>query len=440
MSDRTDMRSPGHARTDPPGGRGRSLLATAGIWVGAALLLAVLPHLFSSGLALTSMSLVGMMIIFALSYNMLLGQTGLLSFGQAVFFGLGGFLTAHAMNALADGKAAVPLVVVPLVGAAAGLVFGILFGAVATRRAGTAFAMITLGIGELVLSSALILRRIFGGEEGITTNRTDLLPLFGMTFGPQIQVYYLIAAWCLVSTAAMYALTRTPFGRICNAVRDNPQRAAFIGYDTRAVRFIAYSLSGLFAGVAGALAAINFEIVNAEQLGAAQSGSVILMAYIGGVGNFAGPIIGAIVVTYLQVGLSDVTEIWQLYFGLLFIGMVMFAPDGIAGLLARQQPLLQGRRLHRVVPFYLLSLLPGLAALAGLSLAIEMTNRLTARAADGPDMTFLYMPIRADSPLPWLIAVVLMAGGGWLFLRAARLTRQAYDEALAAARSPGSGT
>lgn len=432
MSDRTDMRV-----DDPPGGRRKSLLASVGIWIAAAVLLAVLPHVFSSGLALTSMSMVGMMIIFALSYNMLLGQTGLLSFGQAVFFGLGGFLTAHAINGVVDGKLPVPLIVVPLVGAATGLTFGIILGAVTTRRAGTAFAMITLGIAELVLSSALILRRFFGGEEGITIDRTDLLPFFGLTFGPQIQVYYLIATWCLASTAAMYALTRTPFGRICNAVRDNPQRAAFIGYDTQAVRFIAYSLSGLFAGVAGALAAINFEIVNAEQLGAAQSGSVILMAYIGGVGNFAGPIIGAIVVTYLQVGLSDITEIWQLYFGLMFIGMVMFVPDGIAGLLARQQPLLQGRQLHRVVPFYALSLLPGLAALAGLSLAIEMTNRLAARAADGPAMTFLYIPFRADSPMPWLAAAVLLVGGGWLFLRAARATRQVYDEALAAARKQG---
>ena len=268
-----------------------------------------------------------MMIIFALSYNMLLGQTGLLSFGHAVFFGLGGFLTVHAMNAVIGSRAPLPLAVMPLAGAATGLAFGVIFGAVSTRRAGTAFAMITLGIGELVASSALILRRFFGGEEGITTDRTDLAHLFGLTFGPQIQVYYLIAAWCLASAAAMYALTRTPFGRICNAVRDNPQRASFIGYNTQAVRFLAFSLSGLFAGIAGGLAAINFEIVNATQLGAAQSGAVILMAFIGGVGNFAGPIIGAIVVTLLQVWLSDVTDAWQLYFGLLFIGMVMFAPE-----------------------------------------------------------------------------------------------------------------
>ncbi len=123
----------------------------------------------------------GIMIIFALSYNMLLGQTGLLSFGHAVFFGLGGFLTAHAINTVRASHAPLPLEVFPIVGAATGLLFGIIFGAVSTRRAGTAFAMITLGIGELVSSSALILRHVFGGEEGISIDRTRVLHLFGIS-------------------------------------------------------------------------------------------------------------------------------------------------------------------------------------------------------------------------------------------------------------------
>ena len=413
----------------------RNPLAAYAGWIAAAVVLVALPHIFSSGLALSTLSLMGTMIVFALSYNMLLGQTGLLSFGHAVFFGLGGFLTAHAMNMAEDGHAPLPLALFPLAGGATGLVFGAILGVVSTRRAGTAFAMISLGIGELVSSSALILRHVFGGEEGISTNRTRLLHPFGLTFGPQIQVYYLIAAWCLASVAAMYALTRTPFGRICNAVRDNPERARFIGYDTTSVRFISFTLAGLFAGIAGGLAAINFEIVNAAQMGAAQSGVVILMAYIGGVGNFAGPIIGAILVTYLQVTLSDLTDVWQLYFGLLFIGMVMFAPFGIAGLLERQMPLVRARRLHRVLPFYLLALLPGLAAVAGLSLVIEMTNQLTVHAPDGPAMTFLYTPFDADRPLPWAVAAILLAGGTWAFLRATRAVGHAYGEALAAAQA-----
>ena len=209
------------------------------------------------------LSVMGVMIIFALSYNMLLGQTGLLSFGHAVYYGLGGFVAIHAMNAVIHDKLGVPVAVIPIVGGVAGLGFGVLFGLVSTRRAGLVFSMISLGIGELVSSSSFILRTFFGGEEGITTNRAKLAPLIGLKFGPQIQVYWLIAIWCFVCIAAMYALTRTPFGRICNAVRDNPERVQYIGYSARRIRLMAFSFAAFFAGIAGGLAAINFEIMNA---------------------------------------------------------------------------------------------------------------------------------------------------------------------------------
>lgn len=414
----------------PPAASRAGLLVRYGIWIALALVLLLLPYLFSSRLALSTMSLMGTMVIFALSYNMLLGQTGLLSFGHAVFFGLGGFITVHVLNMAGGSEWPIPLPLFPVVGALGGLFFGVLFGAVATKRAGTAFAMITLGIGELVASSALILRRFFGGEEGITTDRTEVARLFGYSFGPQIQVYYLIAAWCFLAIALMYAITRTPFGRICNAVRDNPQRVAFIGYDPSTVRFIAFSLSGLFAGVAGGLSAINFEIVNAAQMGAVESGSVVLMTYIGGVGNFAGPIIGAILVTWLQLTLSDATSVWPLYVGLLFIGVVMFAPGGIAGLITMQQPLLAARTLHRVVPYYLLALVPGAVAIAGLSMLIETSHQFSIKAAYGPQMTLYSVPFDVTTPLPWAIGATLLVAGFWVFLRAARLARSAYDAAL----------
>lgn len=410
------------------------VLARYAVWVVLAVVLLLLPQLFSSRLAVSTMCLMGTMIVFALSYNMLLGQTGLLSFGHAVFFGLGGFVTVHVLNMAGAGGWPVPLPLYPLVGGLGGLFFGALFGSIATKRAGTAFAMITLGIGELVVSSALILRRFFGGEEGITTDRTEVASFFGYSFGPQAQVYFLIAAWCFVSIAAMYGITRTPFGRISNAVRDNPERTAFIGYDTGTVRFIAFSLSGLFAGIAGGLSAINFEIINAAQMGAVESGSVILMTYIGGVGNFAGPIIGAILITWLQLTLSDATQIWPLYVGLLFIGMVMFAPGGIAGLLAQQRPLLAAGTLHRVLPYYLLALVTGAIAIIGLSVLIETSHQFSIRASYGPDLTLYYIPFTVTSPLPWLAGLALAAGGGWLFLRASRLARNAYDEAVARGR------
>ena len=430
MSQALTLSQPGVRGAGRPG-----ILMRYAVWIALAVALLLLPYVFSSRLALSTMSLMGTMVIFALSYNMLLGQTGLLSFGHAVFLGLGGYITVHMLNLAGDGGWPVPLPMFPVVGGLGGLFFGVLFGAIATRRAGTAFAMITLGIGELVVSSALILRRFFGGEEGITTDRTDVMSLFGYSFGPQVQVYYLIAGWCFVSIAAMYAITRTPFGRICNAVRDNPQRTAFIGYDTGRVRFIAFSLAGLFAGVAGGLSVVNFEIVNAAQMGAVESGSVILMTYIGGIGNFAGPIIGAIVITWLQLVLSDATQIWPLYVGLLFIGMVMFVPGGIAGLLAQQQPLLANRTLHRVAPYYLLAFIPGAVAVIGLSILAEASHQFSIRASYGPELILYSTRFDVTSPLPWLVGVALAAGGAWLYIRASRLAHDAYGAALAHRRA-----
>lgn len=387
------------------------LVKRYGIWVLAAAVMIVLPKIFTSGAALTTMCLMGIMIVFALSYNMLLGQTGMLSFGHAVYYGLGGFLTVHAMNTVAADKLPIPLPLLPLAGGAMGLLFGIIFGAVSTRRAGTVFAMISLGLGELIASLSLIMRGFFGGEEGITANRTKMLTLFGVRFGPQIEVYYLIAAWCLLCMMLMYAWTRTPLGRMCNAVRDNPERAEFIGYSTQMVRFITFSAAGFFAGVAGGLAAINFELMNAVNVSGAQSGAVLLMAYIGGVGHFLGPILGAVLVVLLQVMLSDLTGAWMLYFGLLFIAMVMFAPGGLAGLVMLHAPLWRNGTLHHVLPQYGLVAIPAAMGAVGLIMLIETAHhQLVKAASDGPAMKVLYIGFQSNTPWPWLIAALLIAG------------------------------
>jgi branched-chain amino acid transport system permease protein len=414
---------------------GTAVLARlAAPWLALAVVFAILPAIFTTGSALTMLSLMGIMIVFALSYNMLLGETGLLSFGHAVYYGLGGFLAVHAMNTVIRDALPVPLPLVPLVGGFSGLLFGIVFGSVSTRRAGTVFAMISLGLGELVASSSLILRGFFGGEEGVSTNRTKLLPMFGFHFGPQIQVYYLIAAWCLLCMVAMYALRQTPFGRMCNAVRENPERAQFIGYNPRMVRYIAFCLAGLFAGVAGALAAINFELVNSSEVGAGQSGLVLLAAYIGGIGNFMGPVIGAVLVTWLEVMLSDVTDVWQLYFGLLFIGMVTFAPHGIAGLLLMHAPLWQahayGSMLH-LARAYLIALVPALALLAGVILMIEMTYHLSVKASEGTTISVFHIALDSASTTSWVAAAALVAGGFGLFRLTWPLVGAAWHDAFA---------
>jgi branched-chain amino acid transport system permease protein len=389
-----------------------ALARAASPWLTLAFLFAAAPHVFSSGAALTMMSVMGVMIIFALSFNMLLGQTGLLSFGHAIYYGLGGFVAIHTMNAVIRAKLGVPIPVIPLVGGLAGLAFGIVFGLVSTRRAGIIFSMISLGLGELVSSSSFILRTFFGGEAGITTNRTKLMAFFGHKFGPQIEVYYLVAIWCFGCILAMYALTRTPFGRMCNAVRENPERAEFIGYSPRMLRLIAFCLSAFFAGVAGGLAAINFEIMNAQQLGAEQSSVVLLMTYVGGVGAFAGPIIGAVIITFLQINLSDVTGAWQLYFGLLFIGVVLYSPGGVAGWLMLHREAVRRGEAWRLAPAYALVAPAFAAGLAGAIMLIELTDRqLAAARSEGSAMRLLGFDVDSATAAPWMIAVVLIGAG-----------------------------
>jgi branched-chain amino acid transport system permease protein len=318
------------------------------------------------------------------------------------------------------------------------LAFAALFGSFSTRRAGTVFAMITLGMGELVVAASLTLTTFFGGEEGITANRTKGPLLFGLNLAPQLQVYYVIAAWFALSVVAMYAFTRTPLGRICNAVRDNPERAEFIGYNPTRVRFIAFMFSGLFAGIAGGLHAINYEIVAAESLSAVRSGAVLLMTYIGGIGHFFGPVAGAVVITWLQVSLSDYTAAWQLYFGAFFILIVMFAPGGLSGLILMHAPLWRARTLHRVLPAYLLALVPGAILAFGCVFLLEISYRLATKPELGRVLKLFGLTIDTTMAWPWLVAAALIGGGFTGFRRTWPVVAVAWRAALPEAPQGGS--
>lgn len=141
------------------------------VWGLTAILFAVMPLIFTKGFAITLLSQMGIMIIFALSYNMIFGQGGMLSFGHAVYSGLGAFFAIHALNWVGDGRIWIPVSLIPLVGGLFGAIFGVIFGYVTTKKAGTPFAMITLGIGEMVFSASLMFPGFFGGEGGISSNR-----------------------------------------------------------------------------------------------------------------------------------------------------------------------------------------------------------------------------------------------------------------------------
>ena len=386
------------------------------IWSLFAVMLIVAPMLFRSGLALTMLSQIGYLIIICLSYNMLLGQGGMLSFGHAVYTGLGSFLAIHAMNLAGEGALPVPLVLIPLVGGLAGMFFAILLGFVTTKKSGTTFAMITLGIGELVASMALMFPEFFGGEGGITTDRVYGKPFFGITFGPAIEVYYLIAVYCFVCTAAMFAFTGTPLGRILNAVRDNPERVEFIGYNTQRVRYFAFIIAGFFAGIGGGLAAINFEIVTgADSVNVLRSGGYLLFTFLGGATFFFGPIIGAVLLVFASVLLSELSKAWLLYLGLVFLFMVMYAPGGIASLIMMNLRLAKFGKLRGLWPSYLALGGTALVAVLGAAAMVEMTYHLQLNAALGPDLNFLGATLQANSVGSWLGAGFVLLTGLGLF-------------------------
>lgn len=401
------------------------------VWSGYAAMLGLTPLVFPSGGSLSLLSLMGTTMIFALSYNMLLGQSGMLSFGHAVYSGLGAFFAIHAINLSTSDSFFIPLSLVPLVGGIAGLVFGILFGYVTTKRSGTTFSMISLGIVELVFACSLMFPGFFGGEGGISADRVFGKPFLGISYGPQIQVYYLIAVWLFISTAAMYAISHTPLGRIANAVRDNPERAEFIGYDTQRVRYLMLILSGFFAGISGALTAINFEIVSAENVSAARSGAVLLFTFIGGIGFFFGPLLGAIIGVLLTVMLSEVTTAWLLYLGIFFIMMVMYAPGGLASLIMMNFRLMMNRLFTPLIPLMNKITAASLILFLSLVTLVEMTYHWSLESAQGSVVKLFGTQIDTAQPLAWIIASALFAVGAVLFIRSRPAYMDALDEANA---------
>ena len=395
------------------------------IWGLYALLLAVAPMLFKSSLSLTMLSQAGYLVIICLSYNILLGQGGMLSFGHAVYVGLGSFLAIHAMNLAAKGAVYIPLPLIPMIGGLAGLFFAALLGYVTTKKAGTTFAMITLGVGELVFAMSLMFPEFFGGEGGITTNRSYGKPVLGITFGPQIQVYYLIAVYCFLCTAAMFAFTRTPLGRILNAVRDNPERVEFIGYNTQRVRYYAFIIAGFFAGIGGGLAAINSEIVTAEVVSGVRSGSLLLFTFLGGATFFFGPIIGAGLLVLALILLSELSMAWLLYVGLIFLFMVMYAPGGLASLLMMNLRVASFGKLRQLWPAYLALAVTALATLMGAASMVEMLYHLQLNAAVGPELKFMGLTLNATHSGTWIgSALVFLVGLGLFELARRKFRRQ----------------
>ena len=385
------------------------------IWSLFAILLLLVPLVFTSQLSATMLAQMGIAIIACLSYNMLLGQGGMLSFGHAVYTGLGSYMAIHALNMVTAGTLHIPVSLVPMVGGLAGMGFAILLGYVTTRKSGTPFAMITMGIAELVFAMSLMFSEFFGGEAGVSGNRVAGDSFWGITYGPQIQIYYLISIYTFICVALMYAFTQTPLGRILNAVRDNPERVEFIGYNTQRVRYFSFIIAGFFAGIAGGLSALNFEIVTAEVVGAGRSGAYLLFTFLGGATFFFGPILGAVLMVIAFVLLSEFTKAWLLYLGLLFLFMVMYAPGGFASLLMMNLRVAAFGKLRQIWVSYLGLIVTAMAILIGAGAMIEMVYHLQLNDSLGDTLKFIGVTLDAKSIDSWVGSLLVMVTGLGLF-------------------------
>lgn len=361
--------------------------------------------------------------LFAAAFNLLMGQGGMLSFGHAAYFGVGAFAVMHLMQAVEYGDPQVPTVLLPLAGAAAGLICGVAAGYFATMRSGVYFALVTLALAELLHSLAPHWEGLFGGEAGLSSMR---MPSMGLTFGSTLEVYYLTLGWTVLCIALLYAYTRTPFGRLTLALRDNEQRIRFLGYNAHATKIVVFAISAMFAGVAGGLMAMSNETANYNVFSTGVSAQVVLHTFVGGSTVFFGPIIGACALTLFTFVASGATESWMLYQGIIFVLVMLFAPRGIGGVV--QDHVLQRHSLpwrQLAAPYAVAAAGGVLVSVAGIfviqSLETLFSREYAAavrRSGEYEAFTQYGMDWDPFSPVTWVFPLVLFIPGIYILRRA----------------------
>jgi len=267
--------------------------------------------------------------IFALGYNLLLGYTGLPAFGHGAFFGVGGYLLGMSQKWWTGGLA-LPL----LIGVVGTMLCAAVVGLFVVRKRGIYFALLTIAFGVMFWFMVFVLDTWTGGEDGLTgINRLSVL---GFALRDNIPFYYFVYAFFVVSTIALWRIVSSPFGQVIRAIKQSETRARALGYDTPRYKWVVFTLTGAFAGLAGGLASLARFGAFAEPMSLHQSGNVVLMCLIGGgFASFYGPVLGVAVFLVLREVFSTLTDHWMLLYGLLFMGVILFMPEGILGLIQR---------------------------------------------------------------------------------------------------------
>ena len=297
-----------------------------GRWLGgAALGLGVLPWVLAR-YQLSILTDVLIFGLFALSLDLIMGYTGMVSFGHAAYFGLGAY--ASALVLIHFGQ---PIPLALLAGAVLAGLVAVPVGWFSTRATGIYFAMLTLAFAQLLYTVAYKWRDLTGGSDGIAGVPKTALFWGGPSLASPRAFYFVVAATIVVSLVLCHALVSSPFGRALQAIRENERRFVALGRDPRPFKLVAFVVAAAFAGLAGALFAPFRGFASPEVMFWVLSGQGLMMVITGGIGTLVGPIVGAIVFILIQEILSSYTEHWMIFSGAIFVVMVIFLPGGLVG-------------------------------------------------------------------------------------------------------------
>jgi branched-chain amino acid transport system permease protein len=307
----------------------RSVFLPLLVW---AIVLAIFPwtlvHVLHSNVDLGTNMLI--FAVIALGFNFLYGHTGELSFGHAAFVGIAAYATALVV--IDKGWHFWPAL---LVSVAASLVLAfILARLIVPRSTGIYFAMIMLAVGQVLYYITDRWNALTGGDDGMqgVTRPPYILP-WHTDMNNSVQFYAVVAVFVWLLTVLMWRIVYSPFGAVCHAIRENRQRAEFLGYDVIKYKINAFVLSAVLPAFGGVLYAYYNQSVNPDTLRWTQSGDIVMMTILGGAPTFWGPVLGAGVFKFMQQYVSSYTQFWEGYIGIVFVGFVLFAPQGIWGLL-----------------------------------------------------------------------------------------------------------
>jgi branched-chain amino acid transport system permease protein len=375
-----------------------------------------LPGLFPDAASILTLNQMGIAIILAISYNLLLGKAGLLSLGQAVYFGFGGFFSVHVIHMVSGQEGLVSAPLIPLFGGIAGLVMAFVFGSFTTKRGGLIFAMLSFAMAELILASSTVFGRYYGGS----LDRTEIPAFAGFTFQSDAEVFYLVWFWVVVVVLIAASFNASPLGRMATAVGQNSDRVEYLGYSRHKLRYLTFCLSGFLAGIGGGLFALSYEFVTVEIISLQQSWLILQMVFIGGVGYFWGPPLGAVLLTLLFSGLSGLTELWYLYTGIVFMAIVLFAPQGLTGLIANIVQKIRQDSGTTLLQSYALCSLGFVAAMAGLVGLCEMIYFLKNPLVSPEDLLLFGFSVNPHGPGAWAGFAILLFSGIWLARAAGR--------------------